>query len=72
MTKRKLDEYSIGMNIKRIREKAGLSKLMLQKKGAISRQTLLRIEEYGDIPSMRTLMRIAEALGVSTEKLLYG
>ena len=61
----------IGKNLAKFR--GNVPKLQLEKKSGVTRQTIARIESgIGEPPTMRTLMKLAEALGVSTEDLIYG
>lgn len=55
---------TIGQEIKRIRERAGMGPIEFSRVVGISRQTLRRIESHGDLPTLRILHAIADALGL--------
>jgi transcriptional regulator with XRE-family HTH domain len=60
----------IGMRIKALRETRGLSQATVAKAARISREHLARLEGGHYDPSVGTLERIAEALGVSLMSVL--
>lgn len=59
----------IGVNILYYRKKAGLTQAELAEKVAISTNHLQRIETAVSVPSLPRLLDIADALGISAEKL---
>jgi transcriptional regulator with XRE-family HTH domain len=61
----------ISENIKRLRNKLGLTQDDLAKKADIKYTTLMKVES-GTVnkPSVQTMAKIAKALGVSIENLL--
>jgi transcriptional regulator with XRE-family HTH domain len=62
---------TIGENIKKIRAKLGLTQDDLSKKADIKYTTLTKVESgVVNKPSVQTMAKIAEALGVSIEDLL--
>ena len=62
---------TISENIKRLRNKLGLTQDDLAKKADIKYTTLMKVES-GTVnkPSVQTMDKIAKALGVSIEKLI--
>jgi len=62
---------TISENIKRLRNKLGLTQDDLAKKADIKYTTLMKVER-GTVnkPSVQTMPKIAKALGVSVEDLL--
>ena len=62
---------TISENIKRLRNKLGLTQDDLAKKADIKYTTLMKVES-GTVnkPSVQTMAKIARALGVSIEDLL--
>lgn len=63
---------NVGKNIQQIREEKGISqsKLIAQMMGDFNVTNLSRIENGNNNPTLFTLYRIAEALGVSLSHLL--
>jgi transcriptional regulator with XRE-family HTH domain len=59
----------IGRNIVRIRERRGLSQRALAARVGFANTYLCQIE-HGRVPPVKTLERIAEALGVSLATLV--
>jgi len=58
-------------NIKKIRKKKGLSQDKLAKLADVTHTTLIKIESgVNDNPTIKTLMKIANALEVSIDVLL--
>jgi len=58
-------------NIKRCRKKKGLSQDKLAKLADVTHTTLIKIESgANDNPTIKTLRKIADALGVSLDKLV--
>jgi transcriptional regulator with XRE-family HTH domain len=58
------------MNIARIRSEKGLTQEVVAKKAKVHRVTLARIETGERMPSLRSLSKIAKALGVDMKELL--
>jgi transcriptional regulator with XRE-family HTH domain len=66
-------EERLGDRIRAIRERYGMPASVLAKRVEISRQQLHMIERNETTnPGVLTVLRIAEALGVSTDYLLKG
>ena len=64
-------EKNIGKNIKKLRNKLGLSQEKLAKKSGVKYTTLTKIESNViKKPSVMVMAKIAKALGVSIEKLI--
>ena len=58
------------MNIRKLREKRGLSQEKLARLADVANNTIIKIESgENPNPTINTLERIAKALGVSIEKL---
>jgi transcriptional regulator with XRE-family HTH domain len=58
-------------NLKKLRTKKGWSQEKLAREAGISYQTLIKIERgYVRNPKLETLIKLAQALGVSIDKLL--
>jgi transcriptional regulator with XRE-family HTH domain len=60
----------IAMRLKTIRERKGLSQTAVATKAGIAREHLTRLEAGAYSPSVDTLEKIAQALGVSLLTLL--
>jgi transcriptional regulator with XRE-family HTH domain len=60
-----MDESIIGKNIRRLRERAGLTVTALAQKSQMTKSTLSKIENGQVSPPISTLLRIAEALEVT-------
>ena len=57
-------------NLKKLREKKGLSQDRLAKLADVANNTIIKIEQGENInPTLATLKKIAEALGVSLDEL---
>ncbi len=62
---------TISENIKRLRNKLGMTQDDLAKKADIKYTTLMKVESGAvNKPSVQTMAKIAKALGVSIEDLL--
>ena len=62
----------MGYNIKRIREKAGLTQEQLAKKSGVSRVTIAMLETKDDFnTTTKTLLKIANALGTTVDALFF-
>ena len=59
----------IGLNIMYYRKERGWTQMDLAEAADLSRNHMQRIEAATSIPSLPTLLNIAEALGVPVEKL---
>lgn len=60
----------LGMNVRRLREKAGLQQAELANRVGISRAMMCQIERSMKIPSLPVGVAIAKVLGTTAEKLL--
>ncbi|MCG3205531.1 MAG: hypothetical protein KCHDKBKB_02253 [Elusimicrobia bacterium] len=61
----------IGENIKRLRQEKGLSQDRLSKLADISLNTVVKIELGANSnPTLETIQRLAQSLGVSIDKLV--
>ncbi len=64
-------KIKIGKNVKKYRNKAGISQDVLSKKANLSFYTITKIEAGGiPNPSIRTAKKIADALEVSIDDLV--
>jgi len=66
----KNEDFSIGKNLKKIRENKGLSMEKLSKIIDVSHTTIYRIEAGVHKPKADILKKLAQALGVSTDYIL--
>ena len=63
-------EYPLSNNLKKLREKKGLSQDLLAKLADVANNTIIKIEQGENInPTLDTLKKIAKALGVSLDDL---
>ena len=63
-------EYPLSNNLKKLREKKGLSRDRLAKLADVANNTIIKIEQGENInPTLDTLKKIAKALGVSLDDL---
>jgi len=61
----------LARNIKKIREKAGLTQEALARKADISYNTIIKLETSGiKDPRISTLIKVANALEISLDKLV--
>lgn len=60
----------LGVNVRRLREKAGLQQAELADRVGISRAMICQIERSMKIPSLPVGVAIAKVLGTTAEKLL--
>jgi len=66
-----LSSKTLASNIKKYRQKSGLSQDQLARKAGIPYSTFLKIESgYTPNPSIQAVLNIAEALGVSIDELV--
>ena len=63
---------TVGNNIRKYREKAGISQEALAEKLNVTRQAVSNWELIKTEPDIDTLHRIADSLGVMIEELIYG
>ena len=64
-------EINIGKNIKKYRNKLGLTQDDLVRKSGVKHTTLTKIEgDFVQKPSVQVIAKIAKALGVQMEDLL--
>jgi transcriptional regulator with XRE-family HTH domain len=56
--------------VKRAQERAALSQQELAKKAGVSRVTVARVEAFLDDPQLRTVLKLAEGLGVEPDALM--
>ena len=62
---------TIGENIKRVRNKLGLTQDDLVRKSGVKHMTLTKIESNVVVkPSVQTVAKIAKALGIQMEELM--
>ena len=63
-------DYPLAKNLKKLREENGLSQDRLAKLADVANNTIIKIEQGENInPTLATLKKIAEALGVSLDEL---
>ena len=63
-------EYPLSNNLKKLREKKGLSQDRLAKLADVANNTIIKIEQGENInPTLATLKKIAKALGVGLDEL---
>ena len=61
----------LGKNIKKLREKRGLSQDKLTKRADITLTTLVKLETgINDNPTLKTLVKLANALEISIDELV--
>lgn len=64
-------EYPIAKNLKKLREKQGLSQDRLAKLADVANNTIIKIEQGENTnPTLDTLRKIAKALDVSVDELI--
>ena len=64
-------EHPIAKNLKKLREKQGLSQDRLAKLADVANNTIIKIEQGENInPTLDTLRKIAKALDVSVDELI--
>jgi len=64
-------DYPLSKNLKKLREKKGLSQDRLAKLADIANNTIIKIEQGENInPRLDTLKKIAKALEVSVDELI--
>jgi transcriptional regulator with XRE-family HTH domain len=57
-----MHQINIALKVFKERQAQGLDELALSRKAGVDRDTVVHIEE-GKLPSVRTLLKIADALG---------
>jgi transcriptional regulator with XRE-family HTH domain len=60
----------LGMNVKRLRERKGMTQASLAKAARVHRVYVAQIETHVKVPSIATLEKLAKALGVKVGRLL--
>jgi transcriptional regulator with XRE-family HTH domain len=60
----------VGLTLKRLRQAKGLSQVAVAAKAQLTREHLSRLEAGRYDPTLRTLNRLARALGVPVTELL--
>lgn len=64
-------EYPLSKNLKRLREKKGLSQDRLAKLADVANNTIIKMEQGENLnPTLDTLKKIAKALEVSVDELI--
>lgn len=63
---------SIGLRIRQLRDRAGMSQRQLAKKLSITQPAVVAWEMERCQPRIKKLPAIAKALGVSVEELMFG
>ena len=64
------ESTKLGLNLKRIRTKKGISKGDIARNLEVSRGFISTIENGKTNPTLSTITKLAKALGVSTDELL--
>ena len=63
-------DFPLARNLKKLREKKGLSQDRLAKLADVANNTIIKIEQGENInPTLATLKKIAKALGVGLDEL---
>lgn len=64
-------DYPLSKNLKKLRERKGLSQDRLAKLADVANNTIIKIEQGENInPRLDTLKKIAKAFGVSVDELI--
>ena len=64
-------DYPLSNNLKKLREKKGLSQDRLAKLADVANNTIIKIEQGENInPTLETLKKVAKALEVSVDELI--
>lgn len=66
------DDYSVGSNIRDIREQLGISKVCLARRIGIHRNAVAKVESGERKLNQKGLKVFARALGVSVQDILAG
>ncbi len=72
MSKKTVTKETFGQRLRRVRIEKGLSQLQVAEKAGIHNTHLSRYEKDGSRPNGSTLMRLADALGVTADFLMDG
>ena len=70
--KKQTVEQALGAKLRALREQQGLSQAELGRRAKQSQSNIARVEEGGRSPTVGTLARLAEGLGVEPAELLTG
>lgn len=63
--------YPLGQNLKKLRDKKGLSQDRLAKLADVANNTIIKIEQgENENPTLETLRKIAKALEISVDELI--
>jgi len=63
--------YPLGQNLKKLREKKGLSQDRLAKLADVANNTIIKIEQgENENPTLGTLKKVAKALDISVDELI--
>jgi len=64
-------DYPLSKNLKKLREKKGLSQDRLAKLADVANNTIIKIEQSENVnPTLETLRKIAKALEISVDDLI--
>jgi transcriptional regulator with XRE-family HTH domain len=64
-------DYPLARNLKKLREKKGLSQDRLAKLADVANNTIIKIEQReNENPTLETLKKIAKALEISVDELI--
>ena len=64
-------DYPLSNNLKKLREKKGLSQDRLAKLADVANNTIIKIEQGENInPTLETLKKVAKALDISVDELV--
>jgi len=64
-------DYPLSNNLKKLRDKKGLSQDRLAKLADVANNTIIKIEQGENInPTLETLKKVAKALEVSVDELI--
>ncbi len=67
-----LPSVSIGGNLKRLRERAGMTQDALGRAASVKQSDISKWEKKGQVPTIPPLLRLASALSVSVDDLIEG
>jgi len=63
--------YPLGQNLKKLRERKGLSQDRLAKLANVANNTIIKIEQgENENPTLGTLKKVAKALEISVDELI--
>ena len=64
-------DYPLGQNLKKLREKKGLSQDRLAQLANVAKNTIIKIEQGGnEKPTLETLEKIAQTLDITVDELI--